>query len=113
MGRSRRENDFPNQLEGNLKMRLNHVPCVLAAMCGLCASALTVTEWNNTKLNDIAARRGQTLAQMALSWVLKDDVITSVLIGASRPEQITENLQCVNAVHFSDEELRLIDEASL
>ena len=65
------------------------------------------------KLNDIAARRGQTLAQMALSWVLKDDVITSVLIGASRPEQITENLQCVNAVHFSDEELRLIGEASL
>ena len=39
-------------------MRLNHVPCVLAAMCGLCASALTVTEWNNTKLNDIAVKDG-------------------------------------------------------
>lgn len=64
-------------------------------------------------LNEIAGERGQTLPQMALSWVLKDDSITSVLIGASRPEQIIENLGIVGAAGFSEEELKRIDEISL
>ena len=58
-------------------------------------------------------QRGQTLPQMALSWVLKDDSITSVLIGASRPEQILENLGIVGTAGFSEEELKRIDEISL
>ncbi len=62
------------------------------------------------KLNEIAVARGQKLAQMALSWVLRDPVVTSALIGASRPEQITENLQALQAAPFSEEELKKIDE---
>ncbi len=61
-------------------------------------------------LNAIAGRRGQTLAQMALSWVLKDDEVTSVLIGASRPEQILDNIQIVHAPEFTEEELKEIHE---
>ena len=63
-------------------------------------------------LNEIALQRGQTLAQMALSWVLKDPEITSVLIGASRPEQVIENLGIVGAAGFSEDELRQIDKIS-
>lgn len=65
------------------------------------------------KLNDIAMQRGQTLAEMALSWVLKDDVVTSVLIGASRPEQILDNIKCIENTHFTAEELALIDSIAL
>lgn len=65
------------------------------------------------KLNELALSRGQTLAQMALSWVLKDGVVTSVLIGASKPEQILDNLKILSAPTFTDEELKLIDEYSL
>lgn len=64
-------------------------------------------------LNAIAAQRGQTLAQMALSWVLKDDQVTSVLIGASRPEQILENLKIIGNTAFSEEELKEINKISL
>ena len=60
-------------------------------------------------LNHLASRRDQTLAQMALSWVLKDAKITSVLIGASRPEQILENLSILGHCEFSEEELKEID----
>lgn len=60
-------------------------------------------------LNNIALERGQTLAQMALNWVLRDGVVTSVLIGASKPEQIIENIKIVNGANFSEEELRKID----
>ena len=63
-------------------------------------------------LAGIAKQRGQTLPQMALSWVLKDPEITSVLIGASRPEQIVENIGIAGAAGFSDEEMKLIDEIS-
>lgn len=65
------------------------------------------------KLNDIALNRGQTLAQMALSWVLKDGDVTSVLIGASKPAQIIENVGIVHKVEFSEEELKMIDGISL
>jgi L-glyceraldehyde 3-phosphate reductase len=62
------------------------------------------------RLNDIALQRGQTLAQMALAWLLKDSRVTSVLIGASRPEQLTDSLQCLNNIEFSAEELVKIEE---
>ena len=52
----------------------------------------------------MAAERGQTLAQMALSWILKDDEVCSVLIGASKPEQILENISIVENTTFTDEE---------
>ena len=61
-------------------------------------------------LNDLAAQRGQTLAQMALSWILRDGVITSVLIGASKPSQILDNIGIVHATAFSEEERRRIEE---
>ena len=63
------------------------------------------------ELNEIANGRGQTLAQMALSWVLRDGRVTSALIGASRPEQITENVRATSAesLTFSDDELGRID----
>ena len=64
-------------------------------------------------LNEIAKDRGESLAQMALNWLLKDDVITSVLIGASKPEQILDNLKALGSAAFSEEELRRIDELSL
>lgn len=63
-------------------------------------------------LNALAEERGQSLAQMALSWVLKDDVAASVLIGASKPEQILDNVKIVNAVPFTEEELARIDAIS-
>lgn len=62
------------------------------------------------KLNDIAAKRGETLAQMALKWVVKDDDVTNVLVGASKPQQILENLKVMEGTGFSEEELRMIDE---
>jgi L-glyceraldehyde 3-phosphate reductase len=62
------------------------------------------------RLNQIAIERGQTLAQMALAWVLKDDRITTVLIGASKPEQLTDSLQSLKNTSFSAEELKAIDE---
>lgn len=65
------------------------------------------------RLNDLAARRGQTLAQMALSWILRDGVVTSVLAGASRPEQVLDNIKAAQNTAFTDEELMLIDQASL
>lgn len=61
------------------------------------------------KLNEIAAGRGQTLAQMALSWILRDGEVTSVLIGASKPAQIQDNIGIVNAAAFSAKELAEID----
>ena len=62
------------------------------------------------KLNGIAAGRGQTLAEMALSWILKDGIVTSVLVGASRPSQIIDNVKAIQNIKFSEEELKKIDE---
>lgn len=64
-------------------------------------------------LNELAEKRGQTLAQMALSWILRDGVATSVLIGASKPEQITQNLGMLDAPPFSAQELAQIDGIAL
>ncbi len=63
-------------------------------------------------LNAIAGRRGQSLAQMALAWILRLPEITSALIGASRVEQIEENVAALAHMDFSDEELREIDKAT-
>lgn len=61
-------------------------------------------------LNALALERGQTLAEMALAWVLKDGLVTSVLIGASRPQQILDNIKAIQNTAFSEEELLKIDE---
>jgi L-glyceraldehyde 3-phosphate reductase len=60
-------------------------------------------------LNELAIKREQTLAQMALSWILKDKRITSVLIGVSKPEQVTDSLQCIKNTWFSEEEIHKIE----
>lgn len=73
-------------------------------------SALTPERLSQIRaLNRLAGERGQTLAEMALSWVLKDGIITSVLIGASRPEQILDNIKIVGHTSFTEEELTRID----
>ena len=56
-------------------------------------------------LNEIALRRGQTLAEMALAWLLRDEVITSVLIGVSRPAQVLDNAKALRNISFTPEEL--------
>ena len=61
-------------------------------------------------LNEVAKNRGQSLSQMAVAWLLRDERITSVLIGASRPEQITDNIKALSNLTFSDEEQRRIEE---
>ena len=65
------------------------------------------------RLNELALSRGQTLAQMALAWVLRDGIVTGVLVGASRPEQILDNIKATENTVFTEEELRLIDEISI
>ncbi len=61
------------------------------------------------ELNKLAENRGQNLAQMALAWILKDERVTSVLIGVSRPAQVIDSIQCLNNYTFTSEELALID----
>jgi L-glyceraldehyde 3-phosphate reductase len=61
------------------------------------------------KLNELALKRDQTLAQMALAWILRDKRVTSVLIGVSRPEQVTDSLQCFRNTWFSEAELQEIE----
>jgi L-glyceraldehyde 3-phosphate reductase len=61
-------------------------------------------------LNDIAKSRGQSLAQMALAWVLKDPRVTTTLLGASSPEQLKENVGALKNLKFSADELKAIDQ---
>lgn len=65
------------------------------------------------QLHTLACQRSQTLAQMALSWILRDGIVTSVLCGASKPEQLLDNIKAVQNTHFTDEELSIIDQISL
>ena len=60
-------------------------------------------------LAQLAAQRGQTLAEMALAWILRDGVVTSVLIGASKPAQILDNIHAIENTRFTPEELEAID----
>jgi L-glyceraldehyde 3-phosphate reductase len=77
---------------------------------GLTEKMLTESNLASLRLlNEMAERRGQSMAQMALSWLLKDSRVTSVLIGASRPEQLEENVQALNNLNFSADELAQID----
>ena len=77
-------------------------------------SALTEEKLKQIKaLKEIAERRGQTLAEMALAWILKDGYVTSVLIGASRPSQILDNIKAIENTSFTDEELKEIDRFSI
>lgn len=77
-------------------------------------SAITEERLSQIKaLQEIATERGQSLAQMALSWVLRDGEVTSVLIGASKPEQIRENVKIVERTDFTVEELERIDRISM
>lgn len=62
-----------------------------------------------SKLNEIAVQRGQSLAQMAIAWLLKDDRITSVLVGVSSPQQVIDNVKSVENIEFSSQELSEID----
>jgi L-glyceraldehyde 3-phosphate reductase len=76
----------------------------------------SITEEKLTKinaLNKIALERGQTLAQMALAWVLRNDQVTSVLIGASKKEQVIENVKTLEKLDFTQEELKAIDEITI
>jgi len=63
-------------------------------------------------LNELAAKRGQTLAEMSLAWILRDGIVTSVLAGASRPSQILDNIRAIQNTDFSEEELEKIDHFS-
>ena len=63
-------------------------------------------------LNEIAAQRGQTLAEMALAWILKNDLVTSVIIGASSVKQLEDNLKSIRNISFTEEELKAIDKLS-
>lgn len=77
---------------------------------GLTENMLSEANLNSLRLlNEMAQQRGQTMAQMALSWLLKDNRVTSVLIGASRTEQLEENVKALENLHFSAEELAAID----
>lgn len=74
-------------------------------------NAITVETLNKVRaLNEIAAERGQSLAQMALSWILRDGDITSVLIGASKPAQVLDNIGMLKNLEFSAEERKKIDD---
>ena len=76
-------------------------------------SALTEDKLESIRgLAAVAEARGQTLAEMALAWILRDGAVTSVLIGASKPSQITDNIKAIENTHFSAEELRSIDALS-
>ncbi|MDF7809754.1 L-glyceraldehyde 3-phosphate reductase [Hymenobacter sp. YC55] len=76
----------------------------------LTENQLTPERLNQIKqLNELAQARQQSLAQMALAWILKDERVTSVLIGASKPEQLTDSLHCLNNLQFSAEELASIE----
>lgn len=63
-------------------------------------------------LDKLAKERGQTLAQMAVSWILRDGIVTSVIVGASKVQQILDNAKAIENTTFSQEELKLIDEFS-
>lgn len=80
----------------------------------LTENALTEERLSQIKaLNVLAKERGQSLAEMALAWILRDGIVTSVLIGASKPEQILMNIKALNNTHFTEEEKAKIDLISL
>ena len=94
---------------------LNGIPDDARATRGGSLSQTLLTEANLAAiraLNDIASRRGQTLAQMAIAWVLRDARVTSALIGARTVAQLDDSLDALNALDFSTDELASIDRAA-
>lgn len=90
---------------------INGIPDGSRATKGVFLKPEQITEEKLTKikaLNVLAEQRGQTLAQMALAWLLKDNRVTSVLIGASRSEQLLDSIKCLDNIQFSTEELQQI-----
>ena len=82
----------------------------MARETSLKESALTPALLSRLKeLNELAARRGQTLAEMALAWVLRDEQVCSVIVGASSVDQLADNLKALANTRFTDEELKEID----
>lgn len=82
----------------------------MARETSLKESALTPALLSRLKeLNELAARRGQTLAEMALAWVLRDEQVCSVIVGASSVDQLADNLKALSNTRFTDEELKEID----
>ena len=80
----------------------------------LTENALTEERLSQIKaLNELAKERGQSLAEMALAWILRDGIVTSVLIGASKPEQILMNINALKNTHFTEEEKAKIDFISI
>ena len=57
--------------------------------------------------------RGQSLAQMALAWIMRDGIVTSVLVGASKAEQIIDNIGAIKNTQFSEDEIKMIDDISI
>ena len=105
------EETNPDKLTGGLAEAIRDADIFIGTSI---AGALTPERLEQIrKLNDLAAQRGQTLAQMALSWVLRDGIVTSVLAGASRPEQVLDNIQAAQNTAFTSDELALIDSISL
>ncbi len=91
---------------------LNGIPAGSRATKGVFLKQEQITEAVITKvraLNDIAGTRNQSLAQMALAWLLKDERVTSVLIGASSPAQLLDSVACLQNLQFSKEELAAIE----
>ena len=78
------------------------------------AASLTEERMNKVRaLNEIAKERNQTLAEMALSWILKDGIVTTVLAGASKTSQILDNIKAMENTDFSDEEIKKINDIAL
>lgn len=104
---------FSPLAQGRLTDRyLNGIPADSRAARGVFLKEQDISEElvaKTLQLQQIAARRGQSLAQMALAWVLRGERVTSVLIGASRVAQLEENLQALNHFEFSAEELAEIE----
>ena len=96
---------------------LNGIPSDSRVMTdGRFLSVNAITEEKLKKvraLSEIAKERNQTLAEMALAWVLKDDIVNSVLIGASKPSQIIDNIKAIENTSFTSDELERIDKISL
>jgi L-glyceraldehyde 3-phosphate reductase len=94
---------------------LNGVPQDARASRGGSLSQSRLSEQNLAairRLNDIAQARGQTLAQMAIAWVLRDPRVTSALIGARTVEQLDDSLDAVKRLDFAPDELAAIDQAA-
>lgn len=108
---------FSPLAEGLLTNRyLNGIPADSRIAHGghLKKESLTPNKLQQIKaLNDIAAQRNQTLAEMALAWLLKDETVTSIIIGASSIGQLADNLKAVNNTTFTSEELKKIDATAI